>query len=278
MQYISKNPLVKPPEKKWAQFKGTGATVAALCIVCTVFFASLLASGCNEKEDLSKMDEAAFLESLVDAPEALTAKVIFPEWLQKKLESLWESYVINPIPKSKLLIYSCDRDNSKIYYLWYSTSSDHFLFYREDGTKLPIDQILSETNDWKLVYQIEDGVIASFGEKIMLAPVVLASIETLPEWLQAKIVFFETGGGTGITQPFKAYRGIWNGRVTYYLDFWSGCGMCDVFFESGERIDWANYGGNSEKFCSESKEWTLIFLTSYYNFLLTKSVLSDIGR
>jgi len=47
MQKISKNPLVKPPEKKWAQFKGTGATVAALCIVCTLFFAT---QSCGRQE------------------------------------------------------------------------------------------------------------------------------------------------------------------------------------------------------------------------------------
>jgi hypothetical protein len=39
-----------------------GAAVT-LCIACTVFIASLLAGGCNEKDDSSKNDEAAFLEN-----------------------------------------------------------------------------------------------------------------------------------------------------------------------------------------------------------------------
>jgi len=106
--------LVKSPEREGAN-KGAVAAVVSLCIVCAVFIATLVASGCNEKDDFSKFDEAAFLKSLDDAPVALTSKEIMPEWLQKKLESLWESYVTNPIPKYKLLIYSCDWNNSKIY-------------------------------------------------------------------------------------------------------------------------------------------------------------------
>jgi len=55
MKKIIKNPLIKPSKITGAKFKGTVATVASLCVVCTVFFASLL-SGCEKKMNcLSKI-------------------------------------------------------------------------------------------------------------------------------------------------------------------------------------------------------------------------------
>ena len=99
----------------------------------------------------------------------------------------------------------------------------------------------------------------TFSINLKSAPVVMGSVETFPEWLQEKIVFFETGAGTGIPQQFKAFRGTWNGRVVYFFEYLSNCYYCNVFFESGENIVWSDDGRDSDKFRSESKDWVLIY-------------------
>jgi len=48
MKKLIKNPLVKPKKMKWAKLKGTATTVASLCIMCAVFFTTLLSS-CEKK-------------------------------------------------------------------------------------------------------------------------------------------------------------------------------------------------------------------------------------
>ena len=109
------------------------------------------------------------------------------------------------------------------------------------------------------------------------APDVIIPREDLPGWLQERIDFFETGGGTGIPQQLKVLRGLWNGRVVYFLQFLSNCFSCDVFFESGERIVWTDYGGNSDRFFSESKDWTLVYQVVPDYEVIGKS-LSEITR
>jgi len=67
MQYISKIPLVKPPEKKWAQFIGTSAIVAKMCIVCALFFA---VSGCvKQNSSPAKIDEEEDLQESITSQE-----------------------------------------------------------------------------------------------------------------------------------------------------------------------------------------------------------------
>jgi len=174
MNKYLKNSLVKPPKRTGAKLKGTVAAIASLCIVCTVFFASLLASGCNEKEDSSKIEEGVFLENLNNAPVAFVSK------------------------------------------------------------------------------------------------------ETLPDWLISKIGIFESFGESSISTALQVFRGIWNGKATYFLKFVSNCPFCDVYYENGERIEWNN-GIEVDKFVSQSKDWKLIYQVGNQNFS-SKSVLSDIAK
>ena len=105
------------------------------------------------------------------------------------------------------------------------------------------------------------------------APSVIVSKEELPEWLILKIDFFETGAGTGIQQQLKIFRGIWNGRVIFFLEYLNNCIMCDIYYESGERLVWSEDGHDYDKFRSESKGWTLVYqIEPVYS--LTKKVES----
>jgi len=121
---------------------------------------------------------------------------------------------------------------------------------------------------------------ASFAKSLESATVALVNLDQLPEWLQKRIEFFETGAGTGIPQQLKVLRGLWNGRVIYFLESpLSNCYYCNVFFESGENIVWSDDGHDFEKFYSESKDWTLIYqVVPYYGVFGGKSALSDIPR
>ena len=101
-----------------------------------------------------------------------------------------------------------------------------------------------------------DDDTRTFPQKINEAPVNLLSKEELPEWLQAKLDFLTPD----IPQPLKFFRGVWNQNVVYYLVYLNNCAMCEIYYESGEKINWAVQDGhNYEKFCSESKDWVLIY-------------------
>ena len=70
-----KIPFAKPDKIKRAQPKGT---VATLCIVCTMFFAMLLTSGCKEKEESSTSIDETFFKSIDDRAE-IKDKYEFPD-------------------------------------------------------------------------------------------------------------------------------------------------------------------------------------------------------
>jgi len=105
--------FVKPLKTKGAKLKGTVATVAALCIVCTVFIASLLSSGCNEKIESSEIDDATILKSLDDAPAVSDSlpwnfpiKPGMPEW--RNFQSNEEMVKACQIPENVLSALTTD--------------------------------------------------------------------------------------------------------------------------------------------------------------------------
>ena len=99
----------------------------------------------------------------------------------------------------------------------------------------------------------------SFVKSLESAPVSLINLDQLPEWLNLHIDYFETGGDTGMPQQLKVFRGLWNERLIYFLEYLSNCYYCQVFLESGENIVWTGDGHDFEEFISESKNWTLIY-------------------
>ena len=105
----------------------------------------------------------------------------------------------------------------------------------------------------------------SFFQKLNEAPVVLVPKDELPKWLIEKVGFYGMDAERDVLLP-KVFRGIWNGRVTYFLQiYFSSCVMCDTYYENGEKINWAVQDGhNSDKFCSESKDWVLIKVKTGY--------------
>ena len=87
------------------------------------------------------------------------------------------------------------------------------------------------------------------------------SKDGFPEWLKEIITRYENGGERKIPTPSKFFQGKWNGRVVYFIENpLSSCMICDVFYEYGERIVWEHDGIEGKKFCSESKDWKLIYI------------------
>jgi hypothetical protein len=163
MNRTIKIPLVNPDKMTGAKLKGTVAAVATLCIVCAVFIATLLASGCKERESSSTIDDATLLKNIDNAPVAIVPKGDLPEWLQAKIEYQWEHYVTNPIPKSWLVILRGEWNKHTFYHFWHALSSDNAEVYYEDGTKPSF--FPNEIKNWVLIYKIFDGVVVEPGTK-----------------------------------------------------------------------------------------------------------------
>jgi len=107
----------------------------------------------------------------------------------------------------------------------------------------------------------------SFFEKINDAPVALVSRGELPVWLNKIVEIYEVGGELGIPSPARFYRGIWNGRVTYFIScLYHNCPFCYVFDGNGNNIVWTGDGDDVTKFCSISKDWVLIYQTGNQEF------------
>jgi len=149
---------MKPKKTKGAKLKGTVAAVATMCIVCSVFIASLMTSGCNEKES-SKMDDESFFKNLIEAPLALSSKDYLPEWLKETVEYL-ESGGELGIP-GKAQFFRGSWNKQVTYYIRYALASCLIcdVFY-ENGKRIvwkdlhEAEKFKSESKDWVKIYQI----------------------------------------------------------------------------------------------------------------------------
>jgi len=153
MQKISKNPLVKPPEKKWAQFKGTGATVASLCIVCTLFFAT---QSCGRQEAQSAEEAETpyyYYANMADGttPGASVYKKMYLR-LNTKYASLWlkEPKVPNDILQRGITAGEFVCDDGDIHYQYKGKPG-----IRRYWTELSINKDLTEKQYFELLTDIK---------------------------------------------------------------------------------------------------------------------------
>ena len=79
------NIIRKYSAKQKAKPKGTVATIATLCIVCTVFLAALFAGGCTERENVPE-DEGMFLSNPDSAPFVYVPREERPDWLNEWID------------------------------------------------------------------------------------------------------------------------------------------------------------------------------------------------
>jgi hypothetical protein len=146
---------VEPRKISGAKLKGTVATVASLCIVFTIFFASLFAGGCKEKEDFSKTDDASFLENLDNAPVGLVSFETIPEWLQDEIKTFKaESGSFN-----YFVAYKGVWESKSIYYVNTSFHNCFCDFRYENGVEIEMsirEKVYATSKNWVLIYQLGD--------------------------------------------------------------------------------------------------------------------------
>jgi len=156
-----KNWLVKPPKRIGAKLKSTVATIASLCIVCTVFIAMLLSSGCNQKVESSNIDDRSCFEKLNDAPVALVPKEELPKWLNEMIE-LYEGKTEQgmgiPSPArfyrgiwngGVTYFISCLYHNCPFCYVFDGKGNN--IVWTGDGDD--VTKFCSASKDWVLIYQ-----------------------------------------------------------------------------------------------------------------------------
>ena len=153
-----KNWLVKPPKRTGAKLKGTVATVASLCIVCTVFIASLFVGGCNEK--LSPPDEP---EIPAVVPDSLVAFEKLPKWLQDEIKT-FENERLSGVT---MTVHRGYCEGHAIYFVHNDFMSCTGYYYYEDGVLVVLyengDLVYSYTQsciysgykNWPLIYKID---------------------------------------------------------------------------------------------------------------------------
>ena len=243
-------------------------TVAMLCMVCTVFIAILLASGCSVKNESPIMDDRSFIQKINEAPVALVSKDEFPEWLIEKIE-FHETY------KSPLKIFQGIWNGHVMYFLqMYFSSCFMCGTYYENGEiivwadGIEADKFGSQSKDWVLIYELtlEQIVSESLFENFYGAPVAIVSKEDLPEWLQEKIEYlWDTYilRHTYRHEKLEIFRGEWNKRTIYHLWHTLSSNNAEIYYEDGNRIVFScniNDGGLLVgTFMSEWKNWELIY-------------------
>ena len=163
-----KNHLVKPPKSTGAELKGTVVTFAAMCIVCTVFIATLLSSGCNEKIEPSKIDDTTSNESQKSVANYLVPKEDLPEWLNKVIEQLCNEYAGKPFigVNQQAAIYRGVWKERTAYWISHVFSSCMFCTQYENGEFVELHEIESQNfiekiKNWDLIFEIAKGEIVS---------------------------------------------------------------------------------------------------------------------
>ena len=89
------------------------------------------------------------------------------------------------------------------------------------------------------------------------APNAIVSKEILPEWLNVKISEYEDTHSAFL--PLFVYKGKWNNRVVFFMHYTvKSCVFCDVYYEDGKNIVWAD-NTNFDNFQSTSKNWVIVY-------------------
>ena len=90
------------------------------------------------------------------------------------------------------------------------------------------------------------------------APSVDISKGSLPEWLVIKINEYESFIDTGNYVEF--FRGEWNKRTVYYIyNHFSSCLLCELYYENGEKVDFAFNNELLSNFFETSKNWVVLY-------------------
>jgi hypothetical protein len=107
--------------------------------------------------------------------------------------------------------------------------------------------------------EISQKTIGSFLGK--LESLHLTNEYIFPEWLTNKINVLETESGKDINIiKVKIYLGEWNGQKIYFVrNYLSSCGFCEVYYEDGKQVVWAEEDITTDSFCLKSKNWELIY-------------------
>lgn len=160
--------IVKPLKRTKAKLKDTVATVASLCIVCTVFIALLLSSGCNEKIASSEIDDTTFKESQKSVPIFFVPTEDIPEWLNKVIERLCDEYAGKPFPgvNQQAAIYRGVWKERTAYWISHLFSSCMFCTQYENGEFVIPNEIESQNfietiKNWDLIFEIAKGEVVS---------------------------------------------------------------------------------------------------------------------
>ena len=117
----------------------------------------------------------------------------------------------------------------------------------------------------KRLYNSDDPNASDNGvpwDQMFAAPWVDVPRESLPEWLVARIEYFESTykafeGCPNCTYYYYAqiYKGKWNEQTVYFTNnVHSSCQFCDTFTENGERISLID-----TDIRTTSKNWAIIF-------------------
>jgi hypothetical protein len=101
----------------------------------------------------------------------------------------------------------------------------------------------------------------TFLEQLQSVPSVNIPIESFPEWLVAKVTEIEALHSKDVSMlKLRIFRGEWKGHTVYYVrDPFASCGFCEVYYEDGKNVIWSAEDVTSDSFCTESKDWVLIY-------------------
>jgi hypothetical protein len=100
----------------------------------------------------------------------------------------------------------------------------------------------------------------AFLEALRFAPVEMASIETLPQWILDVMGALASDGINNIS----IWRGTWNDlKVCFIYSSFNSCVFCETYYENGDRIVWNVSNNDVGDFMSQSKNWVLIWRTPH---------------
>ena len=78
-----------------------------------------------------------------------------------------------------------------------------------------------------------------------------------PDWLSENIKEIETWK---IPTKAQIFMCEWKGQIVYYVrNPFDSCGFCRVYYKDGKKVEWTEEDLLSDSFCSESKNWVLIY-------------------
>ena len=149
-----------------AKPKGTVATFATLCIVCAVFFATLLAGGCNGKGEFPKFDED---EEPNPIPIVYATSEDLPEWLNEWIDLACGDLIgVTSLGNiTQVEVHKGKWEEQTVYNTWSVNSNSLLNIRNEEGERIeaPLGDVFnrqdffSENNNWELIFQIVGGEV-----------------------------------------------------------------------------------------------------------------------